>query len=176
MGLSRTRQRAQLIWLMLSSLGALGTVVFLWHISYNKQYNIFLLQQQIDCITQETTSLEQLIKAKKQTIEHMSQLQQKLDTVTRLTRLKEQAPIHLLNELIDMIPENVFLESLRLNGMDIELSGYASEIKDVMQFLNLLEDSKQFKQPNLVRLGSSEEISERDGLTPFTIHAKRIEI
>ncbi len=176
MGINKAKRKAFLTWFILSCIAALSSVAILWHISYNKQHDILLLQQQIACITQETASLEHLMGIRKETKVYKSELQQKLHKVNKLTRLKQQAPVHILNELVELIPENVFLESLKLDNMDIEVSGYASEVKDIMQFLNLLEESKQFRQPNLARLGSSQEVPEREGLTPFTIKATRIKI
>ena len=61
-----------------------------------------------------------------------------------------------------------------LKKQNIELKGYASSLKDIMFFLNKLEEAKHFKSPNLISIGSEHVEPERDGLTSFTIEALRI--
>jgi Tfp pilus assembly protein PilN len=174
MGLGKAYQRSMNIWIVFSFVVTLIAIGVLVYISRDKQNDILILTQQINSITAEVSSFDHLVQVKNQTKEYKGQLVDKLKTIDKLSRLKKQAPVHILRELESIMPDSVFIESFSLKKQNIELKGYASSLKDIMFFLNKLEEAKHFKSPNLISIGSEHVEPERDGLTSFTIEALRI--
>lgn len=59
-------------------------------------------------------------------------------------------PVHLLNELVNQLPEGVYISSIKQNGLLVEMKGVAQSNERVSEVLrNLSAGAVWFAQPNL---------------------------
>jgi len=174
MGLGRAYRQAMIVWLLFTLVVIFIIAGTMMYMVKQKYQQLMQLSMEIQTLTDEVEPFDHLVQVKRQTQENTAVLNKKLKKVNELTQLKKKAPVHILNELVELIPEQLFIESLILNRKEIELKGYAFSLKEVMYFLNRLEESKQFKKPSLKEVGTINDVPDREGLTAFTISAYRI--
>ncbi len=60
--------------------------------------------------------------------------------------------VHLFDEIIRILPEGLYLKSLRQTGDQIELLGYTQSSARVSTLMRSLEDSPWFEQPMLIEI------------------------
>jgi type IV pilus assembly protein PilN len=64
-------------------------------------------------------------------------------------------PVQLLDELVTLVPEGVFLRTLKQNGPKVTLTGLAQSNERVSEFLRNLGASKYLESPELVEIKAS---------------------
>lgn len=164
--------RSIAVWLVISLFFICGTSSYLGYISYNKYQDILVLQDKIRQLTEATATLGDVYQTKKESLKYQNELQSKIKKMSQLARLNRQAPAKLLNELSQLIPDEVVVESLSIEKKNVEIKGMALSTQDIMLFLDKLEESSHFKQPGLLTLGSAPQETQYE-LIPFTITAVR---
>jgi type IV pilus assembly protein PilN len=60
--------------------------------------------------------------------------------------------VHLFDEIIRILPEGLYVKSVKQNGEQIELLGYTQSSARVSTLMRNLEDSPWFEQPSLVEI------------------------
>lgn len=64
-------------------------------------------------------------------------------------------PVHMLNELVQQLPEGVYLASIKQNGQDVEMRGAAQSNERVSEMLrNLSANAMWFSNPRLQEIVS----------------------
>lgn len=63
--------------------------------------------------------------------------------------------VYLLSELTKQVPEGVYLKSLKQNGVDVGLSGYAQSNARVSALMRNIDDSPWLEQPQLIETKAS---------------------
>jgi type IV pilus assembly protein PilN len=89
-----------------------------------------------------------------------AELQMKIDVIAGLDRARK-GPVRVMDELATHTPERLWLDSVKTNGRQIELSGQSLDNELVATFLGALGDSKYFAN---VDLNSTELGTGPDGL------------
>lgn len=95
-------------------------------------------------------------------IKQVASLQQEIDTL----RARQQAvedlqgdrnqPVHLLDELVRLTPEGIYLRNMKQDGLKVAIAGVAQSNERVSEFLrNLTEKSSWLEKPNLIEIKSS---------------------
>lgn len=147
---ARKRQKEQFFTqLGLSALlgGVIGGAIFTWYqgqISIQQDRNQFLTQQiaKLDAEIKDIASLQQQIaslRARQTAVEDL--------------QAGRNLPVYLLEELVNQLPEGVFLRSMKQESTTILLSGTAQSQERVSELLrNLSNSSPALTRPELVEI------------------------
>jgi type IV pilus assembly protein PilN len=152
--------------------GLVAGLIFLWfqsQISTQQDQNQ-LLQSEIgkfDLQIKEIAGLEGEIAAllaRQQAVENL--------------QADRNMPVHLLTELVQQLPDGVYISSLRQDGQNVALQGVAQSNERVSELLrNLANNSPWFSRPELVEIvAGSVNLSPRDvrRVSNFQIRVKLV--
>ncbi len=129
-----------------------------------KEQTIVLQQQNID--------LKKKIGKIKDLDSLRSNVERKLTIVDRLQEGRFHS-LHTLHAIADLIPQNVWLDSIKDKGRDIELAGLAESNKAVASFMRKLDQSAIFSN---IRLGEITRIKKNGlPLRRFSLKIARVE-
>lgn len=147
---ARKRQKEQFFTqLGLSALlgGVIGGAIFTWYqgqISTQQERNLFLTQQiaKLDAEIKDIASLQQQIaslRARQTAVEDL--------------QAGRNLPVYLLEELVNQLPEGVFLRTMKQENTSILLTGTAQSQERVSELLrNLSNSSPALTRPELVEI------------------------
>jgi len=132
--------------LIIGLLGA-GLLVsgYLWWAKYSKKKEV---QAQIHAASEEYKRLEPIIENVKKFKARKEQLEKKLNLINEL-RANQEGPVHLLDELADLVPDLLWLENVTIHGRTMDIRGQALSPNAVAEFLQRLDDSPYFSEPTL---------------------------
>ena len=73
-------------------------------------------------------------------------------------------PVHLLNELVRLLPEGVYISSIKQNGLQVEIKGVAQSNERVSEVLrNFSTKTSWFQKPDLKEIvASTVDLSSKD--------------
>lgn len=143
---ARRRQFAVLLALVLAAaigVVALGQIVIASRISTQEVRNQFLEQE----IAKLDTQITEIKKIREQT---QALLERKQVVETLQSNRTEM--VHLFDELIRVLPEGLYLKSIKQTGSDLSLSGYTQSSARVSTLMRNLEASPWFERPALVEI------------------------
>ncbi|HSX91804.1 MAG TPA: PilN domain-containing protein [Hydrogenophaga sp.] len=130
--------------------GIIGGAVFTWY-----QGQISAQQERNQFLTQEIAKLDAEIK-------DIATLQQQIASLrARQTAVEDlqagrNLPVYLLEELVNQLPEGVFLRSMKQENMSVLLTGTAQSQERVSELLrNLSNNSPALTRPELVEIVSA---------------------
>lgn len=114
------------------------------------------LNAQIKAAQEEYIRLEPIIEQVNKFKARKLQLEQKLNLINEL-RANQEGPVHLLDELADLVPDLLWIDSMIVKGRVMELKGFALSPNSVAEFLQRLDEpkdaskgeAKYFKEPSL---------------------------
>jgi type IV pilus assembly protein PilN len=75
-----------------------------------------------------------------------AQLQQRVTLIEQL-RLGQSAPVHVLDKISRSLPERLWLTDLRQTGAEFAISGFATSLTALSDFVANLEATRYFKRP-----------------------------
>lgn len=96
---------------------------------------ISLLDKQLDQIKRLKEQTQALL-SRKQVIENLQQ--------------DRGEPVHLLNELVQQVPEGVYLKSLKQEGLVVNLAGYAQSNARISALMRNIDASPWLENPQLL--------------------------
>lgn len=100
-------------------------------------------------LQQEITKLDIQIKEIKKIKEETQALLERKQIVETLQSNRTEV-VHLFDEIIRILPEGLYVKSVKQTGNQIELLGYTQSSARVSTLMRNLEDSPWFEQPSLV--------------------------
>ena len=107
----------------------------------NQVYRNTTLKNEILLVDKKIKEIEDLEKQKEQLIARMRVIEE--------LQSNRPAIVHLLDELVRMVPEGMFIETLVQKGKNITIKGNAQSNARVSAFMRALEDSPWFSKPSL---------------------------
>jgi type IV pilus assembly protein PilN len=137
-----------------------AVVVALW---YAVQMRMIAAQQaRNDVLTSAIQKLDEEIK-------DVSALKAEIDALKARQRAVEDLqtdrnmPVYLLNELVKQTPEGIYLTSIRQNGQQVLVAGYAQTNERVSEFLrNTNTKSPWLEHPELVEIKAAAQQNSKD--------------
>ncbi|MEI8029872.1 MAG: PilN domain-containing protein [Comamonadaceae bacterium] len=150
--------------------GLLAGIIFLWfqaHIASQQEKNQLLQAEikQFDDQIKDIASLESEIaalRARQQAVEDL--------------QADRNMPVHLLTELVQQLPDGVYVASMRQDNQNVTLQGVAQSNERVSELLrNLANNTPWFSKPELVEIVSgSVTLAPRDQrrVANFTIRVR----
>lgn len=143
---ARRRQFAAMLTLVLvAAIGvvALGQIVITTRTATQEARNQFLDRE----IVKLDTQITEIKKIREQT---QALLERKQVVETLQSNRTEM--VHLFDELIRVLPDGLYLKSIKQTGSDFSLSGYTQSSARVSTLMRNLEASPWFEQPALVEI------------------------
>jgi type IV pilus assembly protein PilN len=163
------RRAKQIQFISLSALSLLlGVLVWgLVHAAISTQIDY---QERRNAYLQEETAIldKQIAEIRKLREETKSLLERK-DAVEKLQSDRSQV-VHLLDQMLRILPEGVYIKSLRQNGDAINLVGYAQSNARISTLMRAIEDSAWLEAPALVEIHAA--TAEGVRLSEFTLTFK----
>jgi type IV pilus assembly protein PilN len=121
----------------------IGQAVISNRLAYQEERNSFL--------EAEITKLDSQIKEIKKIKEETRALLERKQVVETLQSNRTEV-VHLFDELIRILPEGLYLKSVKQTGNQIQLLGYTQSSARVSTLMRNLEASPWFEQPTLVEI------------------------
>lgn len=121
----------------------LGQAAISARLAYQEERNTYL-EQEIAKLDIQIGEIKK-IKAETQALLERKQIVETLQS-------NRTEVVHLFDEIIRILPEGLYLKSLRQTGDRIELLGYTQSSARVSTLMRSLEDSPWFEQPTLVEI------------------------
>ena len=132
------------------ALGAL--VVGLVHAAISSQ--ISYQERRNDYLKQETAILDKQIAEIKKLQEQTQSLLARKDAVEKLQSDRSDV-VHLLDQMLRILPDGVYLKSLKQTGNKINMVGYAQSNARISTLMRAIEDSPWLDSPALVEIHAS---------------------
>ena len=126
---------------------------YLTLMKFNKKRS---LNAQIKAAQEEFNRLEPIIAQVNTFKARKEQLEQKLNLINEL-RANQEGPVHLLDELADLVPDLLWIDQGVVKGRSLELKGFALNPNAVAEFLQRLDESPYFKEPSLKEMKETKE-------------------
>ncbi len=115
-------------------------------ISYQERRNVYL-QQEISVLNKQ---IDEIKKLREQT----QSLLVRKDAVEKLQSDRSDV-VHLLDQMLRILPDGVYLKSLKQTGNKINLVGYAQSNARISTLMRAVEDSPWLNSPSLVEIRAS---------------------
>lgn len=147
--LKRAARRRQFAYLLVVTLAAalgvigLGQLTISNRVADQEERNVFL--------EQEIAKLDGQIKEIRKIKEETRALLERKQIVETLQSNRTEV-VHLFDEIIRILPEGLYLKSIKQTGNQIELLGYAQSSARVSTLMRSLEDSPWFERPTLIEI------------------------
>lgn len=134
-----------------SALVAVGIVVaVMWllgsAITYQQQRNQYL-QQQIADINKQIKQIQALDKVRRDLISRMHVIEQ--------LQQSRSATVHFFDEIVNTLPDGVYLTALKQQGQKVTLEGVAQSNSRVSAYMKNLDASPWFSDPRLIVIKSA---------------------
>ncbi len=145
------RRAKQLQFVVLSVISVLlGVVVVgLVHAAIGAQ--ISYQERRNDYLRQETAVLDRQIAEIKKLREQTQALLSRKNVVESLQSTRSDV-VHLLDQMLRILPEGIYIKSLQQKGAKINLTGYAQSNARVSTLMRAIEDSPWLDSPVLVEI------------------------
>lgn len=148
------RKARQLQFIVLSAMSlALGAVVVgLVHVAISTQ--IAYQERRNEYLKQEIAILDKQIDEIKKLREQTQSLLARKTVVENLQSTRSDV-VHLLDQMLRILPDGVYLKSIKQSGNRISLIGYAQSNARVSTLMRSVEDSPWLDTPTLVEIHAS---------------------
>jgi len=163
------RRAKQIQFFTLSALSLLlGVLVWgLVHVAISSQ--IDYQERRNAYLQEETAILDKQIAEIRKLREQTKSLLERKDAVEKLQSDRSQV-VHLLDQMLRILPEGVYIKTLKQNGDAINLVGYAQSNARISTLMRAVEDSTWLEAPALVEIHAA--TAEGVRLSEFTLTFK----
>lgn len=122
-------------------------------------------------LNKEITELDKQIKEIQELEKVRADLVARMHVIEQLQQSRA-ASVHFFDELVNTIPEGVFLTSVRQGGQRVTIDGVAESSGRISAYLKNLDSSPWFKSPKLVVIKTSEKNKQRN--SEFTLEVTNL--
>ena len=131
---------------------AVGAVLVVWYgvtgaIEYQQERNRFL-QQQIVEMDKKIKEIEELEKVKANLLARMRVIEE--------LQASRAAMVHFFDEILNTLPEGVYIRSLKQTGAGVTILGVAESNNRVSAYMKNIESSRWFSEPKLVVINTKD--------------------
>jgi len=107
-----------------------------------------ILQKEIAALDKQIVEIQELQKVKANLLARMKVIEQ--------LQQSRSATVHFFDEIINTLPDGVYLTSIKQSGADVTLDGNAESNGRISAYMKNLDSSPWFKDPKLVVIKTSE--------------------
>lgn len=119
------------------------------YINFMLNRKISDLNYQINASNEELVRLKKMIGEVSKFENEQKLLKEKINIITNLEKDRD-VPVHLLDELCQLIPQRAWIESFKQNENTIEMEGVAVDNQTIADFMAKLEASPYFSGVELI--------------------------
>lgn len=141
----------------------IGSAVMSQSLSYQQQRNRFLHQQIAD-IDKQIKEIQDLEKVKASLLSRMK--------IIESLQQSRSATVHFFDEIVNTLPDGVYLTGIKQNGKDVTIDGVAESNGRVSAYMKNLDASPWFQDPQLVVIKTGEANRQRN--SQFTLRVKNL--
>lgn len=145
----RRAQQMQFIVFSVISLVLGGLIVGFVHVAISTQ--ISYQERRNAYLTQEIAGLDKQIEQIKKLREQTQSLLSRKNVVENLQSTRSDV-VHLLDQMLRILPDGVYLKSVKQQGYKISLVGYAQSNARISTLMRSIEDSPWLDSPTLVEI------------------------
>ena len=116
-------------------------------ITYQQERNAFLTAQ-IAEMDKKIKEIEELEKVKANLLARMKVIEQ--------LQASRAAMVHFFDEILNTLPEGVYLKSMRQSGASVTIEGVAESNNRVSAYMKNIESSRWFAEPRLVVINTKD--------------------
>ena len=116
-------------------------------ITYQQERNSFL-QAQIAEMDKKIKEIEELEKVKANLLARMKVIEE--------LQASRAAMVHFFDEILNTLPEGVYIKSLRQTGASVTIDGVAESNNRVSAYMKNIESSRWFAEPKLVVINTKD--------------------
>lgn len=165
----REKRKKQFINAVAAALVATAGVILLSLLSVNRaidnqQERNRILKDEITLIEKQIKEIEELEKVR-------ANLLARMQVIEKLQQSRTQV-VHYFDELVNTVPDGVFLTSIKQKGSNTAIDGVAESNGRVSTYMKNLDESPWFKDPRLIVIKTSEVGARR--LSNFSLQATEI--
>jgi type IV pilus assembly protein PilN len=148
------RRARQMQFAALSAVSLLAGVLVwgLVHVAISTQ--ISYQERRNDYLKQETAILDKQIAEIRKLREQTKSLLERKDAVEKLQSDRSRV-VHLFDQMLRILPEGVYLKTIKQSGDSITLVGFAQSNARVSTLMRAIEDSAWLESPTLVEIHAS---------------------
>ncbi len=153
----REKKREFLGYLAVTLLAGLVAVVF-W---------VFLVNQRIETQQARNALLSKEIAALDEKVKEINELKKRREQVLARMRVIQELQgnrpdvVRVFDELVRVLPEGVYLETLSRQGENISLVGYAESNNRIAAMMRAIESSYKFDEPSLTKVVADHRLGEQ---------------
>ena len=156
--------------LILSALAALLTVlagigVLSQRVDHQKARND-ILRREIADLDKQIVEIQELEKVKANLLARMR--------VIEKLQASRSAMVHFFDEVVNTLPEGVFLTGLKQSGQEVAIDGIAESNGRISSYMKNLENSQWFAEPNLIVIKTVERDKRRQ--SEFSLRVKNLTV
>jgi type IV pilus assembly protein PilN len=132
-------------------------------VSHQRMRNTFL-QQQIAQLDAQIKEIQELERTKANLLERMRVIEQ--------LQQSRSATVHFFDEIINTLPDGVYLTSVKQQGQNVTLDGVAESNGRISSYMKNLDASPWFKDPKLVVIKTDDKSRLRNSV--FTLQVTNL--
>jgi type IV pilus assembly protein PilN len=125
-----------------------------------------LLRTEIKELDRQIVEIQELEKVKANLLARMR--------VIEKLQASRSAMVHFFDEVVNTLPEGVYLTSLKQSGQDVSIDGVAESNGRISTYMKNLENSAWFAEPNLVVIKTAEKDKRRQ--SEFSLRVKNLTV
>lgn len=147
----------------------IGMMVYENIVLSQKRDEVAKLESENATLVQQTTGLDGQIKAARKLEEEKNRLQSQIEIIKKLSK-ERLNNVRALSAIQDVIPQKVWLTSLKFEKEKVELKGLSQDRTEVTDFTNALDRSIYFQDVDLKYI--QQELGKEGNLQKFEATAK----
>jgi type IV pilus assembly protein PilN len=132
-------------------------------ISHQRRRNTFL-QQQIAELDKQIKEIQELERTRENLLERMRVIEQ--------LQQSRSATVHFFDEIVNTLPDGVYLTSIKQQGQNVTLDGIAESNGRISSYMKNLDASPWFKDPKLVVIKTDDKSRLRNSV--FTLQVTNL--
>jgi len=166
--LKTVRQQQFFVMLGAGAMLAIGSIAVVYFgvssaIEYQQERNRFLEQQIVE-MDKKIVEIEELEKVKANLLARMKVIEE--------LQASRAAMVHFFDEILNTLPEGVYIKSLRQSGAGVTVEGVAESNNRVSAYMKNIESSRWFAEPKLVVINTKDVNKRRQ--SEFTLTFKNL--
>ena len=166
----RQRQKRHYLTALAGVAGGVASLVFVIHLLVTVQVEAQLARNHY--LQQEIARVEARIQQMSEIEQRKRELNQRMGLIVQLQQ-ERNLPVHLLNELHRVVVPGVMLTRLRLEGGQLQLSGYCESNNQLAELLRRMEASPWLIRPRVQRVQAADRQAVRRHSFELTLAMKR---
>jgi type IV pilus assembly protein PilN len=163
------RRKKEFLSLLVLGLGASAALIGLGYVTV--EHSIETQQARNQFMTAQIAEMDKQIKEIQELEKVRANLVARMHVIEQLQQSRA-ASVHFFDEIVNTIPEGVYLTAVKQNGQSVTIDGIAESSGRISAYLKNLDGSPWFKDPKLVVIKTAEKNKQRN--SEFTLQVTNL--